>query len=207
MDTLAVLQHDDDRDRITTELETPLADNDGRDKKLGPDDDIKTEKVDSAAGWSVPEEWISRFIDEYTGDHGGKSETLPPGSDPERTARAVLTFNEEEAKKLLEDRVNAVDYDYNFDTVMMERIKMLIQGPEACGYEYDDWAYITSKTAGYIHNWSPYVEVRAVTLPYDDPEEPCETFRAYFLGFFWVIVVTAVNTCKSTIFESFWTGP
>lgn len=197
MDTLATLAHDDERDRITAELETPLAGPDDADKKLGPDDDIKTEKVDSAAGWTVPDEWIARFIDEYTGEHGGKSETLPPGSDPERTARAVLTFHEEEAKKLLEDRVNATDYDYNFDTAMMERIKMLIQGPEACGYEYNDWAYITSKTAGYIHNWSPYVEVRSVTLPYDDPEEPCETFRAYFLGFFWVIVVTAVNTCRS----------
>lgn len=198
MDSLAILPHDDARDRITTELDTPLAE-DNNEKKLDSHDDVQDEKVDTNAGWVVPEEWIARFIDEYTGEHSGKSETLPPGSDPELTARAVMTFHEEEAKKLLEERVNARDYDYNFDTVMMERLKMLIQGPEACGYEYADWAYITSKTAGYIHNWSPYVEVRSVTLPYDDPAEPCETFRAYFLGFFWVIVVTAVNTCELSI--------
>lgn len=195
MDSLAILPHEDKRDRRGT-ADTLSEDLDGN--KLGSNDDIQDEKADpDAAGWSVPEEWIARFIDEYTGDHGGKSETLPPGSDPELTARAVMTFHEDEAKKLLVERVNADHYDYNFDTVMMERLKMLIEGPEACGYEYNDWAYITSKTAGYIHNWSPYAEVRAVTIPYDDPAEPCESFRAYFLGFFWVIVVTAVNTCES----------
>jgi hypothetical protein len=98
-----------------------------------------------------------------------------------------------------QDRLNAPDHDYNFDTVFFEKIKLLVQGPEACGYEHGDWAYMTSRAAGYIHNWSPYAEVRAVTLPYDDPAEPCETFRAYFLGFFWVIIVTGVNTCTSDL--------
>lgn len=199
MDSLAILPHEDKRDRSNSALDTPLGEDvDG--SKLGSKDDVQQdEKADpSATGWTVPEEWIARFIDEYTGEHGGQSETLPPGSDPELTARAVMTFHEDEAKKLLEERVNASHYDYNFDTKMMERLKMLIQGPEACGYEHGDWAYITSKTAGYIHNWSPYAEVRAVTIPYDDPNEPCESFRAYFLGFFWVIVVTAVNTCESS---------
>jgi hypothetical protein len=57
-------------------------------------------------------------------------------------------------------------------------------------------AYLCCKTAGKMQNWSPYAEVRAVTLPYDDPEEPCESVRAYVLGFFWVCVCTAVNTCE-----------
>jgi hypothetical protein len=186
MDSLDILPHVDQRDTTTPPLE---------DDKTESVDKLEDEKVETVGEWSVPEEWISRFIDEYTGEHGGQTETLPPGSDPERTARAVLTMHQDEAVKLLQDRLNAPDHDYNFDTVFFERIKMLVQGPEACGYEYGDWAYITSKTAGYIHNWSPYAEVRAVTLPYDDPAEPCETFRAYFLGFFWVIIVTGVNTC------------
>jgi len=195
MDSLAILPHEDQRRDPNDDIGSPL---DEADKKLESNEDIQDEKVkvDETAGWTVPEEWIARFIDEYTGEHGGQSETLPPGADPEMTARAVLTYHQDEAAELLRERIEAPDYDYNFDTVFFERCKSLVQGPEACGYEYGDWAYITSKTAGYIHNWSPYAEVRAVTLPYDDPSEPCETFRAYLLGFFWVIIVTAVNTCE-----------
>jgi hypothetical protein len=62
--------------------------------------------------------------------------------------------------------------------------------------EQGEWAYEVCKRAGLCHNWSPYAEVRAVTLPYDDADEPCESFRAYLLGYFWVCVCTAVNTCK-----------
>jgi hypothetical protein len=62
--------------------------------------------------------------------------------------------------------------------------------------EEGEWAYVTCKTAGLVNNWSPYAEVRAVTLPYDDPDEPCESIRAYLVGFFWVCCASAVNTCK-----------
>jgi hypothetical protein len=196
MDSLAILPHEEKTGSERTRQEsnaTVLDEIDDVDKGK----DVQDEKAQSPdQGWTVPEDWISRFIDDYTGEHGGQSETLPPGADPELTARAVLTYHQDEAVKLLEERINATDYDYNFDTVLMERIKVLVAGPEASGMEYGDWAYITSKTAGFINNWSPYAEVRAVTIPYDDPAEPCETARAYFLGFFWVIVVTAVNTCK-----------
>jgi hypothetical protein len=196
MDTLAILPLDDQRSNAARHPDSPLEAEDI--DKLGSKGDVHNEKVKDVEGseWVVPEEWISRFIDEYTGDHGGQTETLPPGSDPEMTARAVLTFHQDEALILLQERINSTNYDYNFDTVFFDRLKMLTQGPEACGYEYEDWAYVTSKTAGYIHNWSPYAEVRAVTLPYDDPTEPCETFRAYLLGLFWVIIVTGVNTCE-----------
>ena len=187
MDTLDILPHVDRH-----EPETPLDED-----KMTSKDDVQDEKVGEVTAWSVPEDWISRFIDEYSGEHGGQSETLPPGSDPEMTARAVLTMHEDEAVKLLKERLDAPDHDYNFDSVFWERMKLLVQGPEAYGQEYADWAYMTAKAAGFIYNWSPYAEVRAVTLPYDDPAEPCETFRAYFLGFFWVIIVTGVNTCKS----------
>jgi hypothetical protein len=199
MDTLTILPHDDkasaDRTRQMSNA-TAIDDLDDLDKGK---DVLHDEKVQEAGSdWTVPEDWISRFVDEYSGQHSGQSETLPPGSDPELTARAVLTFHQDEAVKLLQERVNQEMYDYNLDTVLFARMKLLVQGPEASGMEYGDWAYLCSKTAGFIHNWSPYAEVRAVTLPYDDPAEPCESARAYFLGFFWVIIVTAVNTCKSS---------
>ncbi len=141
-----------------------------------------------------PEEWVQRLVEEYVGQHDG--EALPPGSDPDRTARAILTLNEEESLKTLRSISESQQGDYSFDQVLMRRIRELIEGHEACGMEQGEWAYTTCKTAGMVHNWSPYAEVRAVTLPYDDPDEPCESFRAYILGYFWVCVCTAVNTCE-----------
>jgi hypothetical protein len=79
---------------------------------------------------------------------------------------------------------------------MLARVRELIQGHESCGMEQGEWAYEVCKRAGLCHNWSPYAEVRAVTLPYDDPDEACESFRAYLLGYFWVCVCTMVNTCE-----------
>jgi hypothetical protein len=144
--------------------------------------------------WSPPEDWLARFKDEYSGVHGG--ETLPPGSDLDRVAKTVLTLNEQQAVEILKETVESHHQDYTFSTILMARIKVLLGGSEAAGISQADWAYETCKIAGLVHNWSPYTEVRAVTVPYDDPDEPCETFRAYVLGLFWVCVCTAINTCE-----------
>jgi hypothetical protein len=144
-----------------------------------------------------PNAWLTRLVEEYGGQHGGDSETLPAGSDPNRIAVAIFTMNEEESVKVLRSIIEGHQQDYTFDQALMHRLIELVKGNEACEMEYGEWAYVTCKTAGLIHNWSPYAEVRAVTLPYDDPDEACESFRAYILGFFWVCVCTAVNTCES----------
>jgi hypothetical protein len=157
--------------------------------------DEKTEVVpESPDRWAPPNEWLARLLDEYTGQHGDDTETLPAGSDPDRVVAAILTLNEEESVKVLRAIIADHHQDYTFDRVQMNRLKEIVEGHEACGMEYGEWSYVVSKTAGLLHNWSPYAEVRAVTLPYDDPEEPCESVRAYLLGFFWVCVCTAVNT-------------
>jgi len=36
--------------------------------------------------WVPPNEWLLRLMVEYGGQHGGDSETLPAGSDPNRVA-------------------------------------------------------------------------------------------------------------------------
>jgi hypothetical protein len=157
--------------------------------------DEKTETVPvSPDGWAPATDWIARLLDEYTGQHGGDTETLPAGSDPDRAVAAILTMNEDQSVKVLRTIITEHHQDYTFDKVQMSRLKELVQGHEACGMEYGEWAYQTCKTAGLMHNWSPYAEVRAVTLPYDNVEESCESVRAYILGFFWVCVCTAVNT-------------
>lgn len=46
-------------------------------------------------------------------------------------------------------------------------------------------------------NDSPYPEVRAVVDNTDDISIPCSTFRAWFLGIFFSIIGTAINTLFS----------
>jgi hypothetical protein len=172
-------------------------------KEMYSSGDVKVVGVDekridtSPDRWVPPNEWLMRLVDEYSGQHGGNSETLPAGSDANRIALAVLTMNEEESVKVLRSIIAGHQQDYTFDQALMHRLTELVEGNEACRMEYGEWAYVICKTAGLVHNWSPYTEVRAVTLPYDDPEEACESFRAYILGIFWVCVCTAINTCES----------
>ncbi|AGO09804.1 AaceriACL205Cp [[Ashbya] aceris (nom. inval.)] len=47
--------------------------------------------------------------------------------------------------------------------------------------------------AAIFHYYSPYVEVRSVVSPVDDPNIPIETLRAYFLATFWVVIGSAFN--------------
>ncbi|CRK29239.1 hypothetical protein BN1723_018384, partial [Verticillium longisporum] len=96
---------------------------------------------------------------------------------------AILTLNEDESVQVLEDLLVSQREDYTIDRQMMERLRELIRGNKACDMEQGEWAYEVCKRAGLCNNWSPYAEVRAVTLPYDDADEACESFRAYVLGY------------------------
>lgn len=156
--------------------------------------DEKRGAAETQESWLPPEEWLERFKSEYTGQHGG--ETLPPGSDPDRVAEAIFTLSVSQAVDRLKSIIAEHAQDYSFDTALMQRCKDLSEGREACGMKEDDWDYEVCRLAGLVDNWSPYAEVRAVTLPYDDPDEACESIRAWFLGMFWVIVCTGINTCK-----------
>lgn len=164
--------------------------------------------TESLEQWVPPQDYLTRFKDEYTGRHNG--ETLPPGTDIDRVAEAVFTLNVEQSVEMLKATVDAHEGDYTFDTVFMARIRLLIEGKKALEVQSevevatDDWEYEVCRTAGVIHNWSPYAEVRSVTVPYDDPEEACETFRAWFLGMFWVVICTAVNTCPCPISNQYY---
>ena len=144
--------------------------------------------------WIPPDEWLVRFVDGYSGQHGG--ETLPPGSDPHRVAEAVFTMDPEQALDRLKIISAEAPWDYTFDTVLATHIRDILLGPEHCDMGHGDWSYEVCRLAGVIHNWSAYAEVRAVLLPYDDTEIPCESLRVYFLGFLWICVVTFVATCE-----------
>lgn len=55
---------------------------------------LDEKRIDASPNpWIPPNEWLQRLIDEYGGQHGGESETLPAGSDPNRVADAIFTMN------------------------------------------------------------------------------------------------------------------
>ncbi|ODV94740.1 hypothetical protein PACTADRAFT_3633 [Pachysolen tannophilus NRRL Y-2460] len=61
-------------------------------------------------------------------------------------------------------------------------------------YELYDWKFQARLEAGLINFHSLYPEVRAVTQPYDFPNELCETFRAYCIAILWQCIGTFINT-------------
>ncbi|KAG9251498.1 OPT oligopeptide transporter protein-domain-containing protein [Emericellopsis atlantica] len=171
-------------------LAEDMSSDSGKPGKLGTF--IEYAEKPTSSGDFPPVDWYERLKAEYTGQHAG--ETFPAGCDPNRMAQAILTLNETESVKVLEELLETQRDDYTIDQRMLARVRELIQGHEACEMEQGEWSYEVCKRAGLYRNWSPYAEVRAVTLPYDDPNEACESFRAYVLGYFWVCVCTMVNT-------------
>ncbi|KAI5959449.1 OPT6 [Candida theae] len=57
-----------------------------------------------------------------------------------------------------------------------------------------DWSLQSRLEATLIHYHSPYPEIRAITDPIDDTEIFVETFRCYFIGFFWTLVGSIINS-------------
>lgn len=56
-----------------------------------------------------------------------------------------------------------------------------------------DWDLQVRLEAALIEYHSPYPEIRAVTEPFDDTSIPVDTFRAYAIGLFWMIIGSVVN--------------
>ncbi|KAI0475209.1 oligopeptide transporter 2 [Xylariaceae sp. FL0804] len=143
--------------------------------------------LDEAASVAVLRDLVAHHQDDYTIDRAllRRAEELASGPTPAAAAASSDKFESAYNNKYTGTYHNDDDND---DADKGEKGGRLEGGSRA------EWAYEVCRTAGVCHNWSPYPEVRAVTLPYDDPAEACESVRAYVLGFFWVIVCTAINT-------------
>lgn len=128
--------------------------------------------------------------------YGRKAEEdhLAPSADVVYIIDKIILMTEQEAIDIL---VRAIEYhssDPNFPGQTMEKIKLLVQGPKAYGIENTDYEFDLKAEAAIIRYHSPYPEVRSVTDPFDDVNEPCETIRSYFLGMVWMAGTTALNT-------------
>ncbi|KAK9246612.1 OPT oligopeptide transporter protein-domain-containing protein [Lipomyces tetrasporus] len=98
----------------------------------------------------------------------------------------------EEGLEILQDAIVYHDDDVNFPTPTLDAIKALIDG-EGGKEDPDTYELDVKIEAAMIAHYSPYPEVRAVCDPFDDPNVPVETFRAYFLGIVWVTIGAFVN--------------
>lgn len=124
------------------------------------------------------------------------------GADPDGEGKDVNSewlyerFQEMTLEEALEILVKAIHYhddDVNFPLAVMDKIKLIVEGPEAYGAGIESYETDAKVEATLIHFHSPYPEVRAVTDPFDDPTVPAETFRAYFWGLLWTIIGTGMN--------------
>ena len=84
--------------------------------------------------------------------------------------------------------------DPNFPARTWQRITALVQGAKSNDMSDADWSFHVRAEAAIIHFYSPYPEVRSVTVPYDDPNTPCETIRVYVIGTIFIIGSTALNS-------------
>ncbi|KAK9459561.1 OPT oligopeptide transporter protein-domain-containing protein [Lipomyces oligophaga] len=101
--------------------------------------------------------------------------------------------------------------DFNFPIPTMEKLHMLVKGPEQSGLTLEEYEIELCLEAVLMKFHSPYPEVRAVTNPVDDPSEYVETIRAYIIGLFWSGVGSMVAemfqarqpalTLKSTVLQ------
>lgn len=123
-----------------------------------------------------------------------EADNIAPKADIEYIYDKILSLTIEEALEILNDGIDYHSDDSNFPFEVMDKLKLLVQGPEASGTSQDEWEFDVKAEAAVLKFHSPYPEVRAIADPYDDPTEPVETIRSWTLAVIWAIIGMGVNT-------------
>ena len=128
--------------------------------------------------------------------YGRKAEEddIAPARDVQMMLDRIVEMTDEEALHILVDAIDKHRVDPNFPPWTMSKLRALVQGYKACDMSEDDWSFDVRTEAAILKYHSPYPEVRSVTDPFDDPNLPCETFRAYVLGLIFMAGSTGLNT-------------
>lgn len=116
-----------------------------------------------------------------------------PQADAEMIQEMSETMGIREAENILRKAVEDHKDDPNFPGYKLDFIKELLDPPKHSDMYQETRIRNMKMEAALIYYHSPYLEVRAVADPFDDPSIPVETFRAYLLGLIGVIVATGVN--------------
>ena len=128
--------------------------------------------------------------------YGRKAEDddIAPARDVQMILEKVIEMTDEEAMQVILDAIEFHKMDPNFPPWTMSKLRELVRGYKACDMSEDDWSFDIRTEASILKYHSPYPEVRSVTDPFDDPDSPCETFRAYVLGLIFMCGATGLNT-------------
>lgn len=143
-------------------------------------------------GQAITPEMRRKVVEIY----GRKAEEddIAPSADVTAILDKIVSMTDEEAVNVLLEAAEFHKDDPNFPRYTLDKIRRLVQGPKVAEMQVDDWSFEARTEACLIKYHSPYAEVRSVTLPFDDPDVPVETIRAYFLGLVFMAGATALNT-------------
>ncbi|KAK9454020.1 OPT oligopeptide transporter protein-domain-containing protein [Dipodascopsis uninucleata] len=122
-----------------------------------------------------------------------ENEALRTITDVELVLDKINVMSSEEAIRILKDAIVEHDSDINFSSETMDRIKLLVLGPEHYKKPPDEYEFDLRAEAALIAYYSPYPEVRSVTDPFDDVNMTCESIRVYVLAIIWTIIGTGVS--------------
>ncbi|KAK9454994.1 OPT oligopeptide transporter protein-domain-containing protein [Dipodascopsis uninucleata] len=139
-------------------------------------------EVDSEAESIVERMKASGEMDDILADDGGAF-----------FIEKMATLNASEAYDILTEALEYHKTDINFPEETLARMRILVAGEQAYGQGPEIYNLDLRLEAVLMKHHSPYPEVRSVCSPTDDPSIPTETFRAYVIGTFWVIVGTFIN--------------
>ncbi|CAN6658098.1 oligopeptide transporter 2 [Trichomonascus vanleenenianus] len=98
----------------------------------------------------------------------------------------IASISNEEVEKIIREAVAEHTNDINFPHDVYEKMKKFLEDGSN--------SFDARVSAVLIKFHSPYPEVRSVTDPFDEPDIPVDTLRAYFIGLFWSIIGAGVNT-------------
>lgn len=143
-------------------------------------------------GVEVTPEMRRKVLEQY--GHNAEEDEIAPRADITVILERIVAMTDEEALHILLEAIEFHKDDRNFPVWTMDKIRHLVQGAKVADLEESDWSFDVRTEAALIKYHSPYPEVRAVTMPYDDPDIPVETIRAYVLGMCWMAGASALNT-------------
>ncbi|KAJ5933993.1 hypothetical protein N7454_006322 [Penicillium verhagenii] len=156
--------------------------------------DVSTEKVASDEK-AVPVTMVN--VDEKVHDLAERlvasGDAMAPIDDIEYVMDKIDTLSIDECKDIITKLLKYHEYDYNLGNALREKLARLIEGPSE-GQDPEEWELQLKTETALNHFYSPYPEVRAVTVPTDDPDIPCETIRAHLLGYIWAIIAQFTNS-------------